>query len=601
MLKFVSLAALLALIISVHASDVINKDIVCKKFERKIDLTTQLAKFTNKITIENTGTTTVKNFLFVLSDAEYEKLSDISAKVGGSKLKVQKTTVSGHPGYHFYSVVLRDALAGGKTASPVEVSVVLAGAVHPFPVAIAQGEKQLVVFEGSHLVPAAYQVTTQSTTLSLPSPNIESYTRYKPATHHDSTVSYGPYGPTPAFSADPMKVHYENNGGFMTITNLERTLEISHWGNIAVEETFDIVHTGAKLKGSFSRYDYQRDHSENSAVRSIHTVLPASARDVYYRDEIGNISTSNLRVRQDSVEVGLRPRFPLFGGWKTHYKLGYNVPSYEYLFQSGDQFALKMRLLDHAFDNMVVEELVTKIILPEGVTDVQLSTPYPVERQPDTQHPTYLDTRGRLVVTVKAKRLTPAHIQDFLLSYKFSMLLMLQEPCLVAAAFLALFLAVMVWVRLDLTLCPDKAAEDKLVVAALCSSIARHQHARAALYASVVQEVAALCGAGQSAKAAAGFTASTGKHLAGLKEETRAVAELVAKVRALETGGVSERLAELVRADREVSDALQAQVANMSKLLKGQMARAAYAEADVALTRQRCDAMARCRSVVALL
>jgi len=584
----------------VNAAEVINKDIVCKKFERKVDLTTQLAKFTNKITIENTGTTTAKNFLFVLNEAEHEKLSDISAKAGSSKLKVQKASVAGHPGYHFYSVVLRDALSGGKTTS-VEVSVVLAGAVTPFPSAISQGEKQLVVFEGSHLVPAAYQVTTQTTTLSLPSPNIESYTRYKPATHHDSTVSYGPYGPTPAFSADPMKVHYENNAGFMTITRLERVLEISHWGNIAVEETFDIVHTGAKLKGSFSRYDHTRDHSLNAVVRSLHTVLPASARDVYYRDEIGNISTSNLRVRHDSVEVDLRPRFPLFGGWKTHYKLGYNVPSYEYLFHSGEQFALKMRLLDHVFDDMVVEELVTKVILPEGVTDVQLSTPYPVERHPDTQHPTYLDTRGRLVVTVSAKHLCPNHIQDFLLSYKFSMLLMLQEPCLVAGAFLALFVAVMLYVRLDLTLSPDKAAEDKLVTSSLTSQVAQHHHARASHYQALLREIQGLCGAGQGAKAGASFAAATAKILAQVKEETKTVADLVAKIRSYDAGSLNDRLAELVRADKEAQDALGSQVANMTRLLKGGLTKQAYAEQDQTLTKARTDALARCRTVVALL
>ena len=67
----------------------------------------------------------------------------------------------------------------------------------------------------------------------------------------------------------------------------------------------------------------------------LQTVLPASARDVYYRDEIGNISTSAMRELDDMVELDLRPRFPLFGGWKTHYVLGYNVPSYQYLFQNG--------------------------------------------------------------------------------------------------------------------------------------------------------------------------------------------------------------------------------------------------------------------------
>ena len=37
-------------------------------------------------------------------------------------------------------------------------------------------------------------------------------------------------------------------------------------------------------------------------------MLPAAARDVYYRDEIGNISTSHLREAEDFVELELRPR-----------------------------------------------------------------------------------------------------------------------------------------------------------------------------------------------------------------------------------------------------------------------------------------------------
>ena len=59
-------------------------------------------------------------------------------------------------------------------------------------------------------------------------------------------------------------------------------------------------------------------------------------------------------------------RFPLFGGWKTHYFIGYNVPSYEYLFSSGEKFALSMRLVDHIFDDMLVEDMTLKVILPEG-------------------------------------------------------------------------------------------------------------------------------------------------------------------------------------------------------------------------------------------
>lgn len=137
-----------------------------------------------------------------------------------------------------------------------------------------------------------------------------------------------------ALTKHDIVIHYENHSPFLTITRLERTIEVSHWGNIAVEETIDIVHSGALLKGSFSRYDFQKDtRSGQASVKSYKTMLPASATGVYYRDTNGNISTSAMRVLKDSVELDLRPRFPLFGGWRTHYTLGYNVPSFEYLFQ----------------------------------------------------------------------------------------------------------------------------------------------------------------------------------------------------------------------------------------------------------------------------
>ena len=74
---------------------------------------------------------------------------------------------------------------------------------------------------------------------------------------------------------------------------------------------------------------------------------------------------------------------------------------------------LKMRFLDHVFDDMVVDEVTTKIILPEGSQDIHLKTPYSVENLPSSLHFTYLDTTGRPVVIVRKKNLVENHIQDF--------------------------------------------------------------------------------------------------------------------------------------------------------------------------------------------
>lgn len=43
-----------------------------------------------------------------------------------------------------------------------------------------------------------------------------------------------------------------------------------------------------------------------------------------------------MKIMDDAVELDIRPRFPLFGGWKTQLLDGYNAPSYEYLFYKGD-------------------------------------------------------------------------------------------------------------------------------------------------------------------------------------------------------------------------------------------------------------------------
>lgn len=40
------------------------------------------------------------------------------------------------------------------------------------------------------------------------------------------------------------------------------------------------------------------------------------------------------------------------------------------LYHPGDQYALKMRLVDHVYDDQVIDFLTVKIILPEGARSV---------------------------------------------------------------------------------------------------------------------------------------------------------------------------------------------------------------------------------------
>ncbi|CAH0405619.1 unnamed protein product [Chilo suppressalis] len=433
--------------------ETVSSDIKFKNVDRTIDLTSQLVKITSKITLENSGKSPVKNFLLAIEASAKDNLASINAKDSSNKdLRTVESTVKGNANIKFWRVDLKEPLNAGSTVV-VTAETVFTKALQPYPTAITQQEDQLVKYTGNLYVYSPYPVTSQKTNVAINTKSIETFTKVKPFSQQDGSIQYGPYSNMVPYSEKELSIHYKNNSPFLTVTRVERLIEVSHWGNIAVEELIEVEHTGAKLKGPFSRYDYQQDHHSGPAsVRSYKTLLPASASDVYYRDTNGNISTSNMKVKKDSVELDLRPRYPLFGGWRTHYTLGYNVPSYEYLYHSGNEYLLKMRVIDHIFDDMQVDELTTKIILPEGSTGIKLNIPYPVTRLPDSLHYTYLDTKGRPVITFKKNNLVENHIQDFQLRYTFPRLLMLQEPLLVVGFLYALFLCVIIYVRLDFSI-----------------------------------------------------------------------------------------------------------------------------------------------------
>ena len=111
-----------------------------------------------------------------------------------------------------------------------------------------------------------------------------------------------------------------------------------------------------------------------SSVKSISLELPAGATDVYYRDYIGNVSTSKFRNEKSRSILELSPRYPLFGGWKYNWNHGYNLPLRNFLKYGqsknnnnkgmGD-FVLEIDFLK-GFSNVVADNVKVKIILPEG-------------------------------------------------------------------------------------------------------------------------------------------------------------------------------------------------------------------------------------------
>uniref|UniRef100_A0A2R5LA90 Dolichyl-diphosphooligosaccharide--protein glycosyltransferase subunit 1 n=1 Tax=Ornithodoros turicata TaxID=34597 RepID=A0A2R5LA90_9ACAR len=565
--------------------------------DRNIDLASQLVKVVTKITVENAGKSPLKSYLLALTSEEKQHLAylGVTNPSDNSALTVTETQLQQQKNFYHYRVDLATPIAPGKSAK-FEVEATFTNLVTPHPSHITQAERQLVLYQGSHYFISPYGTKSQTTKVVLPSAKLESYSKLRPVSQSEATLTYGPYENAQPYGQDKMVIHYENNNPFLTVTNLGRSIEVSHWGVISVEEVIDVRHSGAVLKGSFSRYEYQRDQNGVSSVKSFRTVLPASASDVYYRDEIGNISTSHLRTLDDSVEVDIRPRFPLFGGWKTHYVLGYYVPTYEYLYNLGDQYLLKMRFVDHVFDDSVVEKATVRIILPEGVKDIRLKTPYGVTRLSDGRHYTYLDTIGRPVVVLQKSNLVEQHIQDFEIHYTYKRILMLQEPLLVVVALYLLFLLVVIYVRLDFTITKDPAHESKLQVSGLLEKVAQHQDKRVGLYA---QYDAAL-GKYKTSKDSVGYQAVLKKINAEHKTHTQAITDLVVKLKQ-EGAEALETVNELQRLDRNLKEQFQQQMTLLEKLMTSKLSKSQYVEAETNIQKKKEELAERMSTLTATL
>lgn len=440
----------LVLVVLALACSAVCGDIVNTKFLRSIDLTTQFARHTLTITAENKGSSSTSTYDLAIQNATNLAFIKVDTE-SGSPLEV--TVGAAKDGYTIHTVKL--AIDAGKTAV-LKVQLVYSSSLKPFPKEIAMNEHQLVRYHSNAYFFSPYHTNSQRTTVKLSSSKIEGHSSTPtPTKVSGDTITFGSYSDIKPFSHSPLYVHYENHSPFITVTKMVKTYEVSHWGNLAVEQALDVRHDGATLKGHFSRLDFQRNPGASpSAVLQLTEILPAQASDVYYRDDIGNISTSSFSVSSKGLEFHLVPRFPLFGGWKNNWYTGYNLPLFPFLSidSSSSTYRLNVSFVSD-LGQLNVEDYTLKVILPEGATITNVKIPFSVERS-ETKHYTYLDTTGRPVLVLQKRNVAPEHNIPVVVEYHFSWMAKWFEPLLIATAFFILLSLVMVCARFQLSIKP---------------------------------------------------------------------------------------------------------------------------------------------------
>ncbi|EGG15768.1 dolichyl-diphosphooligosaccharide-protein glycotransferase [Cavenderia fasciculata] len=449
------------------SSNIVKTNWINNDVTRTIDLSTQIAKQTIQIKAKNQGTQST-NIYTVAIPTFVDGHQQIQAFIGDSEKKslniLQSYTTKSNENQEFnlYDIELDKSYSKDSTLI-LKVKIISMNQVVAYPPTISQGQNQLVRFTDNAYFTSPYETESQKSTFKLSSSKVESYTQSvidgQTATQKGQQVVYGPFRNVAPLAFSSVTVHYENNQPFLRLTNLIKEYEVSHWGNIAVETFYWILHGGAKWTGSFSRLDFQRNPagSAPSHITEITEIVPRESADFYYRDEIGNISSSQYYPKQTETAFKIQPRFPLVGGWKNEFYTGYNLPTAPFLQKDTDTGRFQLTVgAGVSIENIFVQDHTLRFILPEGATDIKVvRTPFggasKVEESFDIRK-TFFDTVGRPVFEIKTEYTSFENYEPIVISYNLSPLAIFHEPLLAIGAVFCLCLFVIVFTRIDLSL-----------------------------------------------------------------------------------------------------------------------------------------------------
>ncbi|CAD6980011.1 unnamed protein product [Tilletia controversa] len=328
----------------------------------------------------------------------------------------------------------------------------------PKPKTIGQTEPLLLLWQGEVGLRSPYATLEGQVRVRSQHPRILSYSpnQADAATKSGSTLTFGPYSNVAPLALDGKadastlvagQVHYQHDVPVISAVEFNRHVEVSHWGNnLATEDRIWLRNDGAKITSHILQ------------ILTMH--LPPGAKDVYYIDKVGNVSTSHFNGAPDAPQLvsapnmalmqgktsrlALQPRYPLLGGWNYSFSVGFNmnlgeggwgrhVPDaglskvagdLEGAGKGKDRYVVGVMFMTPMSD-VAMDRVQTKIVLPEGAVHERFTS--------------YLDTIGRPAVVLEKTRVSEQHSQLVYIHYTLSTSAHYRKPVAIAAIVFALF------------------------------------------------------------------------------------------------------------------------------------------------------------------
>mmetsp|Transcript_24725 Transcript_24725/g.62596 ORF Transcript_24725/g.62596 Transcript_24725/m.62596 type:complete len:563 (-) Transcript_24725:81-1769(-) len=453
-----SFAVILLLSIAASAAAITNEQI-----EKKVDLSSHIAEVTVDVSIADGES----EYVFFLPKSVADRVAAMKVVDGKDEGELSVKKVAS-PAEAKDAVAF--SVATGSSVESISITYYLFQAQRPFPAEIGQEHPHSVVYSDSSLFLSPYASVSQSLSIVTPGAVI-SKTEMDDMQSREDGVEYGPFEDVEAFAeGTQVSIHFETNSPFFNVTSVVKDIEISFWGSSNIVEDYEIRHNGAKLNHGFDRLSYQRGMSMQqadpapSAIRSFNMPLPKTVSDVYYRDTIGNISTSRFNVGSNEALLEFIPRFPLFGGWKTEFTVGYTLPTSDMVFVSSKDASLySVRIpISTSIKNAYAESASVRLVLPEGATNIKVVNSDKFDMVESEIRYTYVDTVGRPVRVITKKNVIDESNDVVEVQFNFSAGTMYYEPFQLVILFFCLFATSMFYVRFSLRIEGQQAAEERV-------------------------------------------------------------------------------------------------------------------------------------------
>ena len=459
---------LLNIVLTRGSNDYSMTDFENLSAKRSISLKNKIIRVENEVLIKSTKVDPLYSYRYILNKNASQSLIHLSAKMSPEnqepiELEIKKNSEDAD--YIYYDISLKDFPMNYEEERTLVVKEDYFEKLQFYPKKIQIKDDQYALYKDSLNYLSAYQTNQQETVVTLPNEktSIVKYTMSKSNKIKDK-ITYTFNKIVPAFKSEPLYIHYEYNEPFMVMNYAHKNYQISHWGNIAVSEDYQLANIGALLEGEFGRVDYDDygRYGGKTAMKYLVANLPIRSWGLWYRDEIGNVSTSHASREWDDVKLVLYPRFPIMGGWKSNFDIGYNLPS-KFHIKTNDKGSYVLNLtFGMPYDDILAKNYSVKVALPEGaeVTKVDLPVDGKYEITYEKEYGC-LDLLGRKSVVITMSNVYDIHKVNFQIYYNYSSWALISKPVILCVYFFVIFAALIIYFRADVSLDREEEKKEK--------------------------------------------------------------------------------------------------------------------------------------------